>query len=322
MPSGVQYKYCNRENENKMKSYKELLNERANEGVALRQLSHEEVQGLKSVLLDIYKDLAKVCEEHGLVVMLCGGSCLGAVRHQGFIPWDDDLDMIMPRKDYEQLKKLLVEGAMGEQYEFLFPSKGQDSLCMFMKIYRKGTKCVEMGNEYTKFPKGIAVDIFPLDGASSNPVWRKLVGVFANGLRLTSNMVYEASYPVSEATRSMQNMSGAGGWMMKARKVLGKLMSVVPHKQWVNWFDALVSNERRDGLLAIPTGRKLYGGEIFPADVYLPPRKAMFEGVEVYIPNKVEEYLVNLYGVNYMQLPPVEKRERHFIVDFDLNSSE
>lgn len=305
-----------------MKSYKELLNERANEGVALRQLSPKEAQGLKSVLLDIYKDLTKVCEEHGLVVMLCGGSCLGAVRHQGFIPWDDDLDMIMPRKDYEQLKKLLVEGAMGEQYDFLFPSKSQDSLCMFMKIYRKGTKCVEIGNEFTNFPKGISVDIFPLDGASSNPLCRKLVGVLANGLRLTSNMVYEASYPVSEATKSMQNMSGAGGWMMKARKVLGKLLSIVPHKQWVNWFDALVSNEKRDSMLAIPTGRKLYGGEIFSADVYLPPRKAVFEGIEVLIPNKVEEYLVNLYGNNYMQLPPVEKRERHFIVDFDLNSSE
>ena len=317
---GALYRYYNCDKEKKMKSYKELLNERANEGVALRQLSSEEAQGLKSVLLDIYKDLAKVCEEHGLVVMLCGGSCLGAVRHQGFIPWDDDLDMIMPRKDYEQLKKLLVEGVMGEQYEYLFPTKGHDSLCMFIKIYRKGTKCVEIGNEYTRFPKGISVDIFPLDGASSNPLYRKLVGVLANGLRLTSNMVYEASYPVSEATKSMQNMSGAGGWMMKTRKVLGKLLSIVPHQCWVNWFDALVSDERNDGLLAIPTGRKLYGGEIFPADVYLPPRKAMFEGVEVCIPNKVEEYLINLYGRNYMQLPPVEKRERHFIVEFDLNA--
>lgn len=303
-----------------MRSYKELLNERANEGVALRQLSSEEAQGLKFVLLDIYKDLAKVCEEHNLTLMLCGGSCLGAVRHHGFIPWDDDLDMIMPRRDYEQLKKLLVEGAMGEQYEFLFPTKGQDSLCMFMKIYRKGTKCVEIGNEYTQFPKGISVDIFPLDGASPNPLLRKLVGGLANSLRLTSNMVYEATYPVSEATKSMQDMSGAGGWMMKTRKVLGTLLSIVPHKQWVNWFDALVSDERDDGLLTIPTGRKLYGGEIFPANVYLPPRTATFEGLKVYIPNRVEEYLINLYGGNYMQLPPVEKRERHFIVDFELNT--
>ena len=128
-----------------MKSYKELLNERANNGTVLRQLSQEEAQGLKAILLKIYQDLAKVCEEHCLTLMLCGGSCLGAVRHQGFIPWDDDLDMIMPRKDYERLKQLLLDGAMGGQYEFLFPAKGHDSLCMFMKIYRRGTKCVEMG---------------------------------------------------------------------------------------------------------------------------------------------------------------------------------
>ena len=108
---------------------------------------------------------------------------------------------------------------------------------------------------------------------------------------------------------------------MKTRKVLGKVLSIIPHKQWVNWFDVLVANDKDDGLLAIPTGRKLYGGEIFPADVYLPPRMATFEGIEVQIPNKVEEYLINLYGKNYMQLPPVEKRERHFIVDFELNTN-
>lgn len=303
-----------------MKSYKELLNERANNGTVLRQLSPEEAQGLKAILLKIYQDLAKVCEEHGLTLMLCGGSCLGAVRHQGFIPWDDDLDMIMPRKDYERLKQLLLDGAMGGQYEFLFPAKGHDSLCMFMKIYRRGTKCVEMGNEYTDFPKGISVDIFPLDGASANPLCRKIVGFLANGLRLTANMVYEATYPVSEFTRNMRNMSGAGGWMIKMRKVLGKLWSVIPHRQWVNWFDALVANEKDTGLLAIPTGRKLYGGEVFPANVYLPSRTTTFEGMEVHIPNQVEKYLINLYGYNYMQLPPVEKRERHFIVDFNLNS--
>ena len=166
------------------------------------------------------------------------------------------------------------------------------------------------------------MDIFPLDGASDSLLCRKVVGFLANGLRLSSNMVYEATYPVSEATKSMRNMHGAGGWMMKMRKVLGKLLSAIPHRLWVNWFDALVANEKEDGLLAIPTGRKLYGGEIFPANVYLPPRTATFEGIEVYIPNKVEEYLINLYGKNYMELPPVEKRERHFIVDFNLNSTE
>ena len=303
-----------------MKSYKDILNERAKGETSLRQLSPEEAQGLKSVLLDIYKDLAKLCEEQGLIIMLCGGSCLGAVRHQGFIPWDDDVDMIMPRRDYEQLKCLLVKGTMGDRYEYSFPTKGQDSMCMFMKIFRKGTRYVEMGNEYTDFPKGICVDIFPLEGVSSNPVRRKMVGMLANGLRLAANMVYEATYPVSEATKSMRRMQGVGGMMMKARRLLGKILSIVPHKRWVNGFESLVSDERDNGLLAIPTGRKLYGGEVFPAEVYLPPRTAIFETVKVHIPNKVEDYLINLYGENYMQLPPVEKRERHFIVDFELNT--
>ena len=67
---------------------------------------------------------------------------------------------------------------------------------------------------------------------------------------------------------------------------------------------------------------KLYAGETLPSEVFLPVRTALFEGMEVFVPGDAEKYLTNLYGKNYMQLPPVEKRERHFIIDFDLNCSE
>ena len=83
-----------------MKSYKELLNENAQK-TGLRQLTEEESTEMKDVLMKMYQVVAQVCAEHGLTIMLCGGSCLGAIRHQGFIPWDDDLDLCMPRRDYD-----------------------------------------------------------------------------------------------------------------------------------------------------------------------------------------------------------------------------
>lgn len=96
-----------------MKSYKELLNENARNS-NLRQLTEDESAAMKKTLVAMYQDIADLCESKGITLMLCGGSCLGAIRHQGFIPWDDDLDTCMPRADYEKLKTLLVAGALGE----------------------------------------------------------------------------------------------------------------------------------------------------------------------------------------------------------------
>ena len=91
-----------------MKTDTELMNELAVESQYLRPLSDKDSADLKRLLLEMYKDIARVCDEYELVYMVGGGTCLGAVRHHGFIPWDDDLDLIMPRESYDKLIELLM----------------------------------------------------------------------------------------------------------------------------------------------------------------------------------------------------------------------
>ena len=297
-----------------MKSDFELMNELAKRSDYLRELTEEESKALKKTLLAMYVDIARLCESHNLTVMLCGGSCLGAIRHKGFIPWDDDLDLLMPRRDYEQLIRLLEQGALGEQYEFNTPAPKTDAKNVFLKIYRKNTVNTDIYSGNSPFPKGISIDVFALDAVPRTRFGQLVKGLIANGLQFISIVVLYAQYP-SAHLREFMSLDRDMRRRYRFKCLLGKLFGIIPHRKWVWWFDRFVACDRNDRPWGIPTGRKYYNGEIFPREVYMPAREAEFERTKVYIPNQYEPYLRNLYK-DYMQLPPVEKRERHFIVEF------
>ena len=302
-----------------MKSDFELMNELAKRTDYLHELSEAESKALKKALLDMYVDIARLCEEHHLTCMLCGGSCLGAIRHKGFIPWDDDLDLLMPRHDYEQLIRLLEQGALGENYEFNTPNPKTDAKNVFLKIYRKNTLNIDVYSDGSPFPQGISIDIFALDAVPKTKLGQKLKGLIANGLQFISILVLYAQYP-SEPLKQFMSLDPEMKRRYRLKCFLGKIFGIIPHRKWVWWFDRFVASDREDRPWGIPTGRKYYAGEIFPKEVYVPARETEFEGTEVYIPNDFDPYLRNLYH-DYMQVPPVEKRERHFIVELQLPQS-
>lgn len=299
-----------------MKSDSELLNELARKTNYLHEMTLEESQSLKDELLRMYKDIAALCKEEGLTVMLCGGSALGAVRHQGFIPWDDDLDLLMPRKDYERLIALMADGRLGEKYEYNTPNPHTDCKNVFLKIYRRGSLDVDIYSADAPFPKGISIDVFALDAMPSTRLGQQLKGLIANGLQFASIVTLYAQYP-SQKLEEFMTLDPDTRKRYRLKVLLGKIASIVPHRKWVWWFDQFVHDESQNKPLGIPTGRKYYAGEIFPRGVYLPAVEATFEGEKVYIPGQYDPYLRNLYH-DYMQLPPIEKREHHFIVKFAL----
>ena len=299
-----------------MASESQLMSELSHKTHYLRELTEEESKQLKAVIFNIYKDVAKLCDKHHLTYMMSGGTCLGAIRHHGFIPWDDDLDIMMPRKDYNQLIELLRHGELGNKYEFTCPSPDSDANTVFLKIFRSLSLDVEIQMDNTPFPKGIFLDVFAIDAVPKTKFFQIIKGVIANALQYAAMCRLMVQYP-SGRLKEYMYLDNALKKRYKRKIALGRLVSFASHAKWVFWFDRFVSSDKENHPWGIPTGRKYYNGEIFDKSIFVPVSKAMFEGVEVNVPHKPHIYLTNLYK-NCMELPPVEKRERHFICEFQL----
>lgn len=299
-----------------MKTDTQIMNELAINSGTLKPITDYEAKELKEVLLSMLKEIVLVCDQNHLTYMLGGGSCLGAIRHGGFIPWDDDIDIMMPREDYETLINLCDNGILGDNYEIDTPRSYQDCKNTFLKIYRKGTLDVEITSETTPGPKGIFIDIFPMDFAPKYRIKRRLKAYISDFLQAICSCVLYTEYP-SKLYKEFMSQTDEGHKRYKQRMTLGRLFGIIPHRKWIWWFDRFNYSIKDHGWLTIPTGRKHYWGECRQTSVYLPIAKATFEGLEVNVPNKVHDYLTSMYK-NYMEIPPEDKRERHFVYKFKL----
>ena len=115
----------------------------------------------KSKLVDMLKFIQDVCAANGLRYFCVSGTAIGAVRHRGFIPWDDDIDIVMPRPDYEKLKSIWNSVANGK-YEFLSYDNTVGYFYTHSKISSASTSLIELDSQ--NYIEGIYIDVFPLDG--------------------------------------------------------------------------------------------------------------------------------------------------------------
>ena len=274
-----------------------------------------EIRRMKELLLMIYKDVFSVCEENGLILFLGGGSALGAVRHGGFIPWDDDMDLMMPRKDYETFKRIF-DKTLSEKYIMQVPgAKGKTATNLFMKVILKGTRCLELVQANAPGEHGLWIDIFPVEYAPENRILRRVKGF------LTDTLAYVcvSNYMRRFESREMRAFaSGSAGAKVNRfiRRTLGLMTAFIPCERMYGFFDRFSRGRKETGWITIPTGIRHYMGELHAKDAFFPPRETTFEGVKGYLPNNTHEYLTQLYG-DYMTPPPENKRERHLYVALD-----
>ena len=282
-----------------MKSYKQKYSEAAQSSHKTRSVEGEELKQLQDTLLEMLFDIYKVCLKYDLECILLYGSALGAVRHKGFIPWDDDLDIGMTRRDYEKLKRVFKH-ELGERYILDAPNyKGVPS-CRFPKVLKKGTKFVEFEEEDND-RACIKIDIFIIESVPDNRIISLFYGLFCTFLMFAGG--YVQSF---ETAKKMHRRLGM-------RELIGKLFSFKTSAEWFNRFDR---SGRRGRIttkrVGTPSGREHYFGGILEKNVYFPPSTGVFEGHEVLLPGNTDLYLKKIYG-DYMTIPPEDKREKHYI---------
>lgn len=294
-------------------SAKTVMNRLQKEVDILKPINQEDSKHLKGILVSMFKDLNEVCDRNGIECLLAYGTALGAVRHKGFIPWDDDLDVYMSRKDWNIFKKIF-ESEMGEKYILEGPRCNKlESKNTFAKVYLKGTDLTDIYDLNTPYLHAIYIDIFILDNVSSNPIIRAFDKKVSEILKFCINSQPYYQYPNPLITKFMNSQTSTSLYL-KMRKTLGFLMSFASHGTWCNWFDKFFSRHKKETYLITQFS---WSRETYDRSMYYPCSIGEFEGLKVKLPGKINEYLTKSYGTNYMELPPVEKREDHMIVNLD-----
>ena len=282
----------------------------------LVKLDDEKRRRLQNVLLGIYKDIEAVCRENGLTVFLSGGSALGAIRHKGFIPWDDDMDLAMTRDDYILFRKAFHR-KYRDKYIINAPNYSMDAKTRFVKVLKKGTVCREIIDSMNPALQCIAVDIFLIEKIPENHIHRFIKGSICNILEFIAGQVI-----LKESRRTSSffyRQTGRAGYLL--RMGTGTVFSFARSSAWFNAIDKIVRYDGKTRLYGFPSGRKHYFGEIFHEEDLFPPVYVDFCDMKVPVFHNYDAYLKNLFG-DYMQIPPPEKREIHYFIEISFDESE
>lgn len=254
---------------------------------------------------DILDVIHKICTEHNLRYSLMFGTLLGAVRHGGFIPWDDDIDILMPREDYEQLLAIWKEEAP-EGYLLQNKRTDEDFTQNFSKIRRDHTTFIQDEAEKAKkYHTGIFVDIFVADRVAPEGIWRK-IQYFACAV----NLLYAREF-----------RSGNGG----AIGMIERMLLCLPHKARVTLYhksERFISKwVKNAGVPWFSPNTIIVCKRYFDSDIFENMTTVGFNGKEYCCVKDADKLLTKIYG-DYMKLPPKEDRvwKHHpIVVDFEHN---
>ena len=279
------------------------------------EYTQEELRRLWRIEMEIYEAMAGICESHGLRYYAGYGTALGAVRHGGFIPWDDDMDVCLPRKDYEAFIRYAPK-ELPEKMEVLGTGITEGYVLPYIKIHNRRTVFVEETDQNLKYPTGIYVDIFPIDAAAPTEklkkkhymrCWRWARACVLAGygrVKLPEGMNPAVQAPVRIACAGIH-----GVFRLACRKPEDF------HRRFVQEARRY-ETEGEPAEYVQMSDERTYPPEYNKTGTLFPTQEVPFENIRIRIPGDADSYLKELYG-DYMQLPPPEKRHNHYPAELD-----
>lgn len=281
----------------------------------LVELDDEMTAKLQAVLMNMLSDIDAICTENDISYVLGGGSCLGAVRHHGFIPWDDDVDLIMLREDWTRFREAF-ESRFSERYFINEPGLVQGYDNAFPRVVLKGTQFRDISDFNTE-RCGVFVDIFFADAVPDSRVLARVhgckslvLGYFLSCVRYSVRA--NAYFGLTNDARVLRGIR----WRVR----LGRLLSFRTPEQWAVVWDKLNCRYKgqRTRYVTVPTGRNHYFREMQRREDLFPANRLPFCGSKMPVPANYKNYLTSLYGSDYMTPPSVGDRETHVLYEFDL----
>lgn len=262
-------------------------------------ISSDELSAIKSKELEMLDIFIKICEEHNIDYFLSGGTCLGAIRHKGFIPWDDDIDISMLRKDF-----IKFEAACKEElpYPFFLQTMDTDPYCglVFAKIRNTQTEMVENYCKNVQMQQGIWIDIFPYDAIPDDPKKRR---EYLSKVSFLKNLyIVKSGYSMPKGKPIGQHVAFYIAKLF-ALFIPIKTISSKLYKEMTRY------NESQNCSCVFPVGGA-YGPakEIKPKGMLDSYCYVEFENRKCKTLSNYDEYLTQNYG-NYMELPSEENRK-------------
>ena len=267
----------------------------------MKKNNTNQLKELQKIELETLKEFDKICKNNNIKYTLIGGTLLGAIRHNGFIPWDDDIDVCMLRNDYNKFIEIQKKELNNKKYYFQSMETDDEFGLPFGKIRRKDSIHSEITCPLPEKKQGIWIDIFPIDKIEDNKILAFFT--FVKVFYYKSIIAFKLNF--SFASKGIRRI------ILNIIKFNSKFYSINKTKK--KYYKLIEKSNKKKTSHCISHGGVYLLKETFPKELFEEIITHKFEDSDFNIPKNYDKYLTQIYG-NYMKIPPKEKQISNHLV--------